>query len=73
MAPGSPLYEIEDNKGYTMVAVVGIKDVIRQEVPEAVSLCQKAGITVRMVTGDNLITAQAIAKECGIIDDELLH
>lgn len=35
--------------------------------------CQRAGIIVRMVTGDNLITAKAIAKECGILNDELLN
>jgi P-type E1-E2 ATPase len=56
MPQGSPLYDVELS-GFTLVAIVGIKDVIRQEVPEAVALCQKAGITVRMVTGDNIITA----------------
>jgi Ca2+-transporting ATPase len=49
------------------VGVVGIQDPLREGVPEAVKLCQKAGVTVRMVTGDNKITAEAIAKECGII------
>lgn len=42
-------------------------DIIRAEVPQAVLDCQKAGVTVRMVTGDNLITAQAIAQRCNII------
>lgn len=37
---------------------------------EAVELCKRAGITVRMVTGDNLLTAKAIAKECKILDDD---
>lgn len=32
--------------------------------------CKTAGVRVRMVTGDNLLTARAIAKECGIIDGE---
>lgn len=68
---GEVLYDIEKD-GFTLIAIVGIKDVIRQEVPEAVSLCQKAGIIVRMVTGDNLITAKAIAKECGILNSELI-
>lgn len=36
-------------------------------------MCQKAGIIVRMVTGDNLITAKAIAKECGILDNKLIE
>lgn len=48
------------------LSIVGIQDPLRDGVPEAVAECQKAGVFVRMVTGDNLITAQAIAKECGI-------
>ncbi|KAK5987837.1 Calcium-transporting ATPase 2 [Cladobotryum mycophilum] len=51
----------------TFVSVVGIQDPLREGVPEAVRLCQKAGVVVRMVTGDNKITAQAIARECGIL------
>jgi len=47
----------------------GIKDIIREEVPGAVALCNEAGVRVRMVTGDNKITAVAIAKECGIINE----
>ena len=54
-----------------MFGILGIKDIIRKEVPEAVLKCQHAGITVRMVTGDNLITALAIAKECNIINDSM--
>ncbi|KAL5546366.1 hypothetical protein UlMin_006053 [Ulmus minor] len=53
--------------GYTLVAVVGIKDPVRPAVQEAVETCLAAGITVRMVTGDNINTAKAIAKECGIL------
>jgi Ca2+-transporting ATPase len=48
------------------IGVVGIQDPLREGVPEAVKLCQQAGVVVRMVTGDNKITAEAIAKECGI-------
>ncbi|XP_020832936.1 plasma membrane calcium-transporting ATPase 3 isoform X10 [Phascolarctos cinereus] len=51
----------------TCVAVVGIEDPVRPEVPEAIRKCQRAGITVRMVTGDNINTARAIAAKCGII------
>ena len=43
---------------------------MRDEVPEAVATCRRAGVTVRMVTGDNLTTARAIALNCGIIDAE---
>ncbi|KAL5598590.1 hypothetical protein BROUX41_003484 [Berkeleyomyces rouxiae] len=53
----------------TFLAVVGIQDPLRPGVPEAVALCQKAGVTVRMVTGDNKITAAAIARECGILHE----
>lgn len=43
--------------------------------PEAIRKCQKAGITVRMVTGDNVNTARSIAIKCGILkptDDFLI-
>ncbi|KAK9283675.1 hypothetical protein L1049_011925 [Liquidambar formosana] len=55
---------------YTLVAVIGIKDPVRPGVKEAVKTCLAAGITVRMVTGDNINTAKAIAKECGILTDD---
>lgn len=35
--------------------------------PEAIAKCQRAGITVRMVTGDNVVTARSIAIKCGIL------
>uniref|UniRef100_A0A8C5DSZ6 Calcium-transporting ATPase n=1 Tax=Gouania willdenowi TaxID=441366 RepID=A0A8C5DSZ6_GOUWI len=52
----------------TCITVVGIEDPVRPEVPEAIRKCQRAGITVRMVTGDNINTARAIAAKCGIIN-----
>ncbi|XP_039653419.1 plasma membrane calcium-transporting ATPase 2 isoform X6 [Perca fluviatilis] len=51
----------------TAICVVGIEDPVRPEVPDAILKCQRAGITVRMVTGDNINTARAIAIKCGII------
>ncbi|XP_051508886.1 plasma membrane calcium-transporting ATPase 3a isoform X4 [Myxocyprinus asiaticus] len=51
----------------TCICVVGIEDPVRPEVPDAITKCQQAGITVRMVTGDNINTARAIAAKCGII------
>ena len=53
--------------GYTLIAIVGIKDPIRPGVKNAVQTCIAAGISVRMVTGDNINTAKAIARECGIL------
>jgi len=38
------------------------------KVPEAIRKCQRAGITVRMVTGDNVNTARSIATKCGILN-----
>jgi Ca2+-transporting ATPase len=50
------------------IGVLGIQDPMREEVPEAVRLCQSAGVTVRMVTGDNIYTACSIASKCGFYD-----
>ncbi|ROW03294.1 hypothetical protein VSDG_01336 [Cytospora chrysosperma] len=52
------------------VGMVGIKDPLREGVPEAVRDCQMAGVVVRMVTGDNKLTARAIAEDCGILQPD---
>ncbi|KAG6492714.1 calcium-transporting ATPase 10, plasma membrane-type-like isoform X2 [Zingiber officinale] len=57
-------------EGYTCIGIVGIKDPVRPGVKESVATCRTAGITVRMVTGDNINTAKAIARECGILTDD---
>ena len=64
--------EIKDceRSGMTLVAIIGIMDILRMEVPGAVERCKQAGITVRMVTGDNIKTARAIAMNCGIISEQ---
>lgn len=59
-----------ENFGFTLIGFAGIRDPLRDEVPGAVRTCQKAGIKVRMVTGDNKATARAIAKECFIINSD---
>jgi Ca2+-transporting ATPase len=48
------------------IGVVGIMDPLRPGVTKAVEDCRNAGVFVRMVTGDNVLTAKAIATECGI-------
>ena len=48
--------------------MVGIRDNNREDVPDAINKCHHAGITVRMVTGDNINTAIAISKDVGIIE-----
>ncbi|XP_044364579.1 calcium-transporting ATPase 3, plasma membrane-type isoform X1 [Triticum aestivum] len=56
-------------QGYTFIGIVGIKDPVRPGVRESVASCRSAGIAVKMVTGDNINTAKAIARECGILTD----
>jgi Ca2+-transporting ATPase len=54
----------------TLMAIFGIKDPLRDTVIDAIKDCRRAGVTVRMVTGDNILTGRAIAKECGIYHPE---
>ena len=65
---GTDLLTLES--GMTFLGVFGIMDPVRQEVPNAVRVSQGAGITVRMVTGDNTQIGAAIAKECGILSKD---
>ena len=62
------VFEVEKNN-LTMLCILGVRDIPRKEVYGAIEKCHKAGIKVRMVTGDNIITATAIAKDVGIIKD----
>lgn len=74
--PGTPTQEEDAKlavfekvfKNMTFLGIVGIQDPLRAGVAEAVRRCQDAGVFVRMVTGDNVLTAKAIAEECGIYD-----
>ncbi|KAJ5760897.1 hypothetical protein N7520_008053 [Penicillium odoratum] len=50
----------------TWIGVLGIQDPLRPEVPPAIRKCHSAGVQVKMVTGDNVATATAIASACGI-------
>ncbi|WWC61624.1 calcium-translocating P-type ATPase, PMCA-type [Kwoniella dejecticola CBS 10117] len=50
----------------TLIAVTGIEDPLRPGVREAVEKCQRAGVAVKMCTGDNVLTARSIANQCGI-------
>jgi Ca2+-transporting ATPase len=56
----------------TFLGVVGIQDPLRPGVPEAVAKARHAGVVTRMVTGDNIVTAKAIAVECGIYTDGIV-
>jgi P-type Ca2+ transporter type 2C len=50
----------------TLIAITGIEDPLREGVRDAVANCHKAGVTVKMCTGDNVLTARSIAIQCGI-------
>ena len=60
-----PCDHSEDN--LTLLAIIGISDTIRSDVPHAIEVCRRAGISVRMVTGDHIETARAVAKEIGLM------
>lgn len=53
--------------GLTLVGLAGIVDPPRDEIPNVVATLRKAGIKIHMVTGDFKLTAQAIARSCGIL------
>ena len=57
-------------KDMILNGIVGIMDPVRDGVPDAVAKCQLAGVKVRLVTGDNIETARAIATDCGILRNE---
>jgi len=50
-----------------IIGLVGIKNPLRDGIVDAVRQCREGGVTVRMITGDNKITAISIAKETGIL------
>ena len=60
-----------DQDDLVFLAVFGIKDSLRDGVKEAVRKCHEASVNVVMVTGDNIVTATAIAKDCGILGDDV--
>ncbi|MCG5539906.1 MULTISPECIES: cation-transporting P-type ATPase [unclassified Halorhodospira] len=59
-------YEQVQAGGFTLLALVGIIDPPREEAIEAVARAQGAGIRVKMITGDHLVTARAIGRQLGI-------
>ncbi|KAF8017958.1 hypothetical protein BT93_H2993 [Corymbia citriodora subsp. variegata] len=61
--------KLEDD-GLTLLGIVGIKDPCRPGVERAVSACRSAGVNIKMITGDNVHTARAIALECGIFNPD---
>lgn len=60
---------VEDEKDYILLGLVAMQDPPREESAEAVRKCKTAGIRPIMITGDQLVTASAIARKIGILDD----
>ena len=60
-----------DQDNLVFLAVFGIKDSLRDGVKEAVRKCHEASVNVVMVTGDNIVTATAIAKDCNILGSDV--
>lgn len=63
------VFDIEKSD-FIVLTIIGVQDVPRPEVPHAIAQCHRAGIKVRMVTGDNIVTARAIAKDVRILKNE---
>lgn len=67
-----PLSHAFIENGLTLLALVGISDPPRPEAIESIRLCHAAGIKVKMITGDNPVTASAIGKELGLNANNVL-
>ncbi len=59
----------EDHRGYTWLGLVGMEDPIRDGVREAVNVAQRAGIRIKMITGDYRRTAERIARNIGLMEE----
>ncbi|KAJ9543273.1 hypothetical protein OSB04_022980 [Centaurea solstitialis] len=57
-----------NEEGLTLLGIIGIKDPCRPGVKEAINTCKSAGVEIKMITGDNVFTAKAIATELGILE-----
>lgn len=64
------LPESQDGFNFHFLGLIGFEDPIRQEVPQAIEECKKAGIRVIMITGDYPSTAESIAKKAGLIQTD---
>ena len=60
---------VDDEKDYILLGLVAMQDPPREESADAVRKCKTAGIRPIMITGDHLVTASAIARKIGILDD----
>jgi Ca2+-transporting ATPase len=59
-----------DERDLALVGLVGFHDPLRKEVPDAIAECRRAGIAIKLITGDHALTAHAIASAAGIAGDD---
>jgi P-type Ca2+ transporter type 2C len=64
-----PIGKLDDYSGYTWVGLVGMEDPVREGVIEAIRVAHKAGIQVKMITGDYRLTAEHIARSIGLMEN----
>ena len=62
------LAKATDKDNVTPLGIVAIRDRLRRDVKKSVASVKAAGIHVCMITGDNLLSAECIARECGILE-----
>ncbi len=68
--PGASSISFDDIHGLTLLGLQGMMDPPRPEVVDAIHVCQMAGITVKMITGDHALTAAAIGRQIGLCQDD---
>ncbi len=61
--------KLEDHSGYSWLGLLGMEDPLREQVQESIQVAQKAGIQVKMITGDYRVTAERIARNIGLMHD----
>ncbi len=66
---------VEEHAGYTWLGLLGMEDPLREEVRESIQVARKAGIQVKMITGDYRKTAERIARNIGLMQagDEIIE
>ncbi len=68
--PEAQSIDFDDVEGLTLLGLQGMMDPPRPEAVKAIQDCQKAGITVKMITGDHALTAAAIGRQIGLCQED---